>query len=113
MSLARGFIHAGVPTIIMSLWAMEDHSGSKIVTLFYEYLSKGHNVDEALRNAKLDYLETSDNFSAHPYLWSAFVTIGDTEPLFINKRANIIKYSFVVLILLFAATIYYIKRIRS
>ncbi len=56
MSLARGFIYAGCPSIIMTLWEVEDNSGTKIMSSFYKYLKKGKPKDEALRLAKLDYL---------------------------------------------------------
>ena len=49
---------------------------------FYEGLSKGKNKKEALRDAKLKYLATTDdNLLKHPYYWSAFVVSGDTSPI--------------------------------
>ena len=59
MSLARGFLYAGCPTIIMSLWEVEDESGTQIMTSFYKYLKKGKPKDESLRLAKLEYLESA------------------------------------------------------
>ena len=82
MSLARGFIYAGVPSIVMTLWAVEDRSGSDLMKKFYEYVSQGYDIDKALQKAKLQHLESSDRLNAHPYLWSAYVSIGKTAPLF-------------------------------
>lgn len=81
MSLARGFIFAGVPSIIMTLWAVEDQSGSILMSSFYENLVSGQNIDVALRESKLQYLKNADQLSAHPYLWSGYVSIGSTAPL--------------------------------
>jgi CHAT domain-containing protein len=60
MSLARGFIYAGCPAIVMTLWQVEDKSGSEIMGNFYSYLSKGKRKDVALRMAKLKHLDLSD-----------------------------------------------------
>nr|WP_249414486.1 CHAT domain-containing tetratricopeptide repeat protein [Marinifilum caeruleilacunae] len=82
MSLARGFFYAGCPSIIMTLWTVEDQTGSNLMTNFYSYLSQGLKKDEALRQAKLKYLETADPLKSHPYFWSGYVTMGDVEPLY-------------------------------
>ena len=81
MSLARGFIYAGVPGIVMTLWEIEDISTSKIMTWFYENLKKGLRKDEALGEAKLTYLKSADKLHAHPYFWAAYVQIGDSSPI--------------------------------
>jgi len=89
MSLARGFIYAGVPSIIMTLWAVEDQSGSELMTRFYKFLSEGDDIDEALRKAKLEYLLTADQLRAHPYLWASYVSIGKTEPIYPASGLNL------------------------
>jgi CHAT domain-containing protein/TPR repeat protein len=87
MSLARGFLFAGVPGIIMTLWAVEDIASANIISDFYRNLSKGDSKDIALRNAKLTFLENADQFTAHPYFWAAYVQIGDKKP--IKKKNNL------------------------
>jgi CHAT domain-containing protein/Tfp pilus assembly protein PilF len=77
MNLARGFIYAGVPGIVMTLWSVEDQSSAEIVRKFYEYLEDGMPKDEALRQAKLDLINQGDPLRSHPYYWAAYVTIGD------------------------------------
>ncbi len=81
MSMARGFIFAGVPSIIMTLWAVEDQSGSILMSKFYKNLVGGMEIDEALQEAKLQYLIEADQLGAHPYLWSGYVSIGSTDAL--------------------------------
>ena len=81
MSLARGFIYAGVPGIVMTLWEIEDISTSKIMTLFYKNLKIGLRKDEALGKAKLFYLKSADKLHSHPYFWAAYVQIGDNSPI--------------------------------
>lgn len=85
MSMARGFFYAGVPSIIMTLWDVDDYSSSRLISHFYDYLSKGHEKDDALRMAKLDFLNSADKLKAHPHYWAGFVNIGDTDPVPLRK----------------------------
>jgi CHAT domain-containing protein len=82
MSLARGFLYAGCPSIVMTLWEVEDNAGTEIMRSFYQILKKGRNTDDALRQAKLNYLESANPRMAHPHYWLSYVNIGSTEPLF-------------------------------
>lgn len=106
MSMARGFIFAGVPSIIMTLWAVEDQSGSILMTKFYSNLVDGMRIDKALREAKLEYLAEADQLGAHPYLWSGYVSIGATDPL-VEKRVGcllpliLLSFALLVAIILF------------
>lgn len=81
MSMARGFIYAGVPSIVMTLWSVDDKASSDLVVDFYRYLSQGKNKDQALRLAKLNYLKNADPLKSHPYYWAGYVDIGNTKPL--------------------------------
>jgi CHAT domain-containing protein len=82
MSLARGFLYAGCPSIVMTQWEVEDNAGTQIMSSFYNYLKKGHPTDEALRLAKLAYLEEANPRMAHPHYWLGYISIGNTTPLF-------------------------------
>ena len=81
MSIAKGFIQAGVPSVVTSLWSVDDCATSDIMIHFYKYLKEGQVKDEALRNAKLEYLQTADKAHAHPFYWGAFVQFGNTNSL--------------------------------
>lgn len=103
MSLARGFIYAGYPSIIMTLWRADDKSGADLMTSFYNYLNEGKSKDEALRHAKLDYLKSADKLRAHPYFWAGYVSIGDsskikTESSFFTLRAIVLILLIVVVL---------------
>ena len=82
MSLARGFLYAGCPSIVMTLWEAEDNSTTTIMSSFYKYLKKGKSKDEALRLAKLEYLSESNPRLSHPHYWLGYVSIGDSSPLY-------------------------------
>jgi CHAT domain-containing protein len=81
MSLARGFMYAGCPSIVMSLWPVDDRSTSILMQNFYEGLKKGQSKDEALRQAKLDFLKNADEVKANPFYWSGMIFVGDMDPL--------------------------------
>ena len=81
VSLARAASYAGAKSILTTLWSVNDASTSEIMQGFYGYLKLGKSKSEALRQAKLDYLSKSDQLSAHPFYWAAFVPVGDMNPL--------------------------------
>ena len=113
MSLARGFIYAGCPSIVMTLWQVEDKSGVEIMKNFYSLLSKGKRKDVALRMAKLKHLETSDPLTAHPHYWLGYVNIGNPEPLYTSKDVYFVIFLFVVILVVFIDWYYRKKKPRK
>ncbi|MEM1321699.1 MAG: CHAT domain-containing tetratricopeptide repeat protein [Bacteroidota bacterium] len=81
LSLARGFTIAGCPGTLMSLWAVDDCSTSRLMLRLYEQLRAGQPKDKALRQARLQFLTESDEEHRHPYYWAAFVQFGNIEAL--------------------------------
>jgi len=81
MSLARAFAFAGCPSMVMSLWSVSDQSTSALMVEFYQQLRAGKNKDEALRAAKLRYLQTVSPEYAKPVYWAGFVPVGEMEAL--------------------------------
>jgi tetratricopeptide (TPR) repeat protein len=108
MSLARGFLYAGVPSIVMTLWEIEDISGAEIMVEFYRNLNDGLISDEALRNSKLAYLESANQLQSHPYFWAAYVQIGDNSKVITYSYAKYFVYPGALLILI--TLIYFIKK---
>lgn len=108
MSLARGFIFAGCPSIVMTLWQVEDKSGAEIMRNFYSFLAKGKRKDVALQMAKLKHLEYSDPLTAHPHYWLGYVNIGNPEALYTSKDIYFIL--FLVVVILFVLIDWYYRR---
>lgn len=83
MSLSKAFSMAKCPSLVSSLWAVNDLSTSQLMELFYQELTTGISKDEALQNAKLAYLALGHDDAAnyHPYYWASFIHIGNQEPL--------------------------------
>lgn len=82
LSLARGFLYSGSRSVVMSMWEIEDKSGTEIVKMFYDYLEKGESKSKALKNARHNYLKSAGQMRSHPYFWSALVVYGDNSPVF-------------------------------
>ncbi|UZR95829.1 CHAT domain-containing protein [Chondrinema litorale] len=79
ISLANGFMYAGIPNIMMTAWSVPDAATSELMENFYSELKNGKNKPEALREAKLQYLKNADENLAHPYYWGAYMMIGNSN----------------------------------
>ncbi len=73
IGLSRAFIYAGTPTIIASLWNVDDEATSTLMTAFYTHLKQGMSKAEALRAAQLETRAKYPN----PYYWAGIVLTGD------------------------------------
>ena len=110
MSLARAFMYSGCPSVVTSLWSVDDKSTSEIMRHFYKNIKNGLPKDKALHQAKLDYLDGKRIKQSHPYYWSAFVQIGNTEALFENKAKRKNWWLYIFLILMTIAGLFFWKK---
>ncbi len=81
MALSRGFLYAGIPSMVISLWNVNDGSTADIMKGFYHYLNLGLEKETALQKAKLAYLLDADDITANPYFWSGFIHLGNNNAL--------------------------------
>lgn len=81
LSLGRSFIEAGCQSVVMSLWPAQDQSTSSIMSEFYKNLASGQPKHQALREAKLFYLNNRDKNLRHPFYWAGFIINGNTVAL--------------------------------
>ena len=110
LSLARGFIYSGSESVVMSMWEIDDRTGTEIVKLYYDNLKKGYSKSVSLRKARIEFLKTADQLRAHPYFWSTLVIYGDNSPLF--RKRWIIPYVIISIVLIFSLLAYYYLRKR-
>jgi CHAT domain-containing protein len=75
VGLNRAFIYAGTPTVIASLWNVDDAATALIMERFYTHLRSGANKGEALRQAQIEVRAKYP----HPFYWAAFVLTGDAD----------------------------------
>ena len=72
IGLVRGFFSAGAPTLLLSLWTVDDEATAELMADFYTSLREGQRPAAALRAAQLRQLHTRP----HPFFWSPFVLLG-------------------------------------
>jgi CHAT domain-containing protein len=78
--LRRALQIAGVHTIIMSLWSVEDQATREWMKALYEArLTQRLDTPDAVRAASLQLLRQrrARGQSTHPFYWAAFVAAGD------------------------------------
>jgi CHAT domain-containing protein len=76
MSLARAFMEIGAPQVVASLWDVEDSAAERIFDRFYNALSGGNSVTDALRAAQLSLVSSRDPRVRSPRYWAPFVVFG-------------------------------------
>jgi CHAT domain-containing protein/tetratricopeptide (TPR) repeat protein len=83
MSLARAFAQSGAACTVSSLWSVNDRSTAWLLTHFYQKIELGARVAEALRAAKLAYLDDPALGAAaqSPYFWAGLVSVGADRPV--------------------------------
>jgi CHAT domain-containing protein len=76
--LAQGFLVAGVPSVVASLWDIDDNSAAALMEKFHAgHREKGLAFGSALRQAQISFLRTSSVKKKHPFFWSTFIVTGD------------------------------------
>jgi CHAT domain-containing protein len=75
IGLSRSLIAAGAPSIVVSLWAVNDSSTSVLMSEFYRNLKTNPDKAQALRQATLSTKKQFPN----PRDWAAFTLIGESR----------------------------------
>jgi tetratricopeptide (TPR) repeat protein len=70
----RAFLYAGAPTLISTLWRVDERSTLILMERFYRQILAGTGFAEALRQAQL-YLRSQPSFT-DPYYWAPFILVG-------------------------------------
>ena len=76
LGLTRGFMYAGSPRVVASLWKVDDRSTAELMSRFYEdMLQNKLTPAAALRAAQLSLLQNPR--WSHPYYWAPFIFQGE------------------------------------
>ncbi|MFA6127352.1 MAG: CHAT domain-containing tetratricopeptide repeat protein [Bacteroidales bacterium] len=86
LSMARGFQFAGVPTLITTLWPIDDHSSATVMNMFFRNIRDGMDQREAMMKARNVYIDQANKATAAPYFWAGQVIIGDPGHISIRQR---------------------------
>jgi CHAT domain-containing protein/tetratricopeptide (TPR) repeat protein len=82
--LMRAFLSAGAASLVLSLWAVEDHSTKQFMQMFYQALADGFTKGGALQQVQRLFIENRNEGGEHyqhPYFWAPFYLVGDAGPL--------------------------------
>ncbi len=71
--MLRAFIYAGAPSVITTLWQVNDRASYELMKQFYQNLKGGANKAEALRTAQLAIMQKYPQ----PYYWAAYQLTGE------------------------------------
>jgi CHAT domain-containing protein len=76
VGLTRGFMYAGAPRVVVSLWSVSDAATAELMTRFYRGMLKdGMRPARALQAAQVSMLK--DKKYASPFYWAAFTLQGE------------------------------------
>ena len=79
IGLTRAFLYAGVSSVVVSLWNVQDASTAELMKQFYRHLRAGKGKAEALRQAKLNMIRSDIPAYRFPYFWAPFVLVGQAQ----------------------------------
>jgi CHAT domain-containing protein len=80
LGLRRAFQAAGVRTVIMSLWSVEDRATRQWMEALYRARFGQHlDTADSVREASLNFIRErrARGASTHPFYWAGFVAAGD------------------------------------
>ena len=69
----------------MSLWALSDYTTAQIIETFYQKLNQDAPKDEAMQDAKLNFLKSATRVTSAPAYWAGLVIIGNHEKIDLTK----------------------------
>lgn len=76
VSLTRGFMYAGAPRVVVSLWGVSDWGTTELMVRFYDkMLKEGMRPAAALRAAQISLV--NDKRWSSPYYWAPFTLQGE------------------------------------
>ncbi|RYZ59193.1 MAG: CHAT domain-containing protein, partial [Chitinophagaceae bacterium] len=88
VSLAHAFHYAGSESMLTGLWKIDEKASAQLMEAFYQNLVAGMFKDEALRQAKLHYLQTAEGRALSPQYWAGLVIMGDTAPIALEAASK-------------------------
>jgi CHAT domain-containing protein len=72
LSVARAFLAAGSPSVVATLWPIDDAQAARFFPRIHERLVRGATPAEALRAAQIEWIRRSES----PAIWAAVQAIG-------------------------------------
>lgn len=102
LNMARGFIFAGCPTLVITLWSIDDMASADLMSFYYNNLAEGMNKAKAMQMAKIKFLKNADPIHAHPHFWASHILIGDTQKLMTKSYRTLIYLGLLIFLIIVA-----------
>jgi CHAT domain-containing protein len=77
LGISAGFLSAGVPSVVATLWPVQDRVAAQFVESFYDALEQGRTAASALKAAQERLRESPD--TGAPFHWAGFVLLGEGD----------------------------------
>jgi CHAT domain-containing protein len=90
LGLAAGFLSAGVPAVVATLWSVDDRRAEQFTRLFYAELADGRSAAAALQRTRAALRARPG--TSHPDHWAGYVLLGEGSgrvPLVADDRPGL------------------------
>jgi CHAT domain-containing protein len=78
VGLTRGFMYAGSPRVVATMWKVDDYATSRLMKSFYQQMFKKNlSPAAALRQAQIEML--NQGRWSDPFYWAAFMLYGEAS----------------------------------
>jgi CHAT domain-containing protein len=102
MGINRALRYAGVQSLILNSWSVNDKFAADFAELFYTYLNEGKTKSKALQLAKIDFIKTKN---ANPHYWGPYTMNGNNRPLLRGNRTSNSGYILLALFIIMAVSL--------
>lgn len=75
LGLASGFLSAGVPAVLATLWSVDDQHAARFCQRFYRELAAGRTAAAAL--SRTQAWIRAQRTTSHPFHWAGYVLVGE------------------------------------
>ncbi len=112
MSLSRAFTYAGAKGLVAGLWRINEGATYHILGAMYHGLQNGASKPEALRQAKISYLDDAaiPSYEKSPYYWAGLVYTGD-EAAVVWSSCSLGRWGYAALAALCLGTLLFLRAI--
>lgn len=76
LSIASAFFAAGAPTVVASLWDVDDRHSPDFMIAFHRRVAAGEGAADALRTVMVDFITSGDPEKSSPTTWGVFAVLG-------------------------------------
>jgi hypothetical protein len=90
MGISRALRYAGVQSLVLNAWSVNDQFAAEFAELFYEQLNTGKTKSRALQLAKIEFIKSKNS---NPHYWGPYILNGDNRPIIRSSDINLASYT--------------------